>query len=727
MKSRDTRIPLKKLRRISKRVLLLVLIAIIPLGIMSFNTPLRDAEHERENGNYSVAIDKYKIALGKKPNKADKAYIQFQMAECNRILGNMNDALKGYNQAIKLGYPDDRVYLRRADAKRFNGDYAGALEDYQEYKKRVPSDPAGDIGIQSCELSEKWMQETNECSAWWLMKDETELNTPDLDFSPAWSDKKHKAIFITSKRPGQTGSKVDPISGNLYSDVFESRQSKNAQWSTPAPVQGEVNTGEANEGSPVISKNGNKMFFTRCDQEKKQWITCKIFSADKSGNGWNNAKMVDFGLDAATLDSFNFRHPALSADGQVMVFDSDLPGSRKTDLWMSVWNNKSKSWGKPTQLGPEINTDGRDAFPYLHEDGSLYFASDGHPGMGGLDVFSADKDAKSWKWNNVQNMKYPMNSSADDFGLIMATDKRSGYLSSSRNGGKGGDDIWSFMVDPKKCPMTINGSVSDSKTNALVENALVHVTGTDGSRFDLLSDSVGHYAFKAKQDVNYTITIEGKDAHSANADSYFNLPDAKKITTSVPGECPCLTMVTCSIDPIYPNEIRFPAVLYDYNSAALSAGSTDSLDYLYQLLIDNPTMVIELGSHTDCRGSDSYNKDLSQRRAQSCVDYLVKVKGIPRERIVARGYGEMQPFRLDANTALTEAWINKQPKDRQEYYHSLNRRTVFRVLNYSYLPKGQPTELNKPKPIIRKGFFDASDSIWDGGLIIEDLPENDNK
>lgn len=712
-----------------KRLLTILLLAIIPLGIMSFNTPLRDAEHEREMGNYHAAIIQYDKALGKKPNKSDKAYILYQKGECFRILVEWNEALKCYDKAIKSGYSNDVVYLRRADAKRYKGDYTGALADYEEYRKRVPNDPAGEKGIRSCELSVKWMQEKTSCESPWIIKNENDLNTRDHDFSPAWSDKKHKSIFISSKRPGQTGSHIDPISGNLYCDVFESRQNKNGQWSVPSSVQGDVNSNDANEGSPVITKNGNRMYFTRCGQVKKTIVTCKIYFADKSGNGWNNANVVDFGLDAATLDSFNFRHPAVSADGQIMVFSSDMTGSRGSDLWMSFWNSKSKSWGKPTRLGSEINSDGREAFPYIHEDGMLYFASDGHPGMGGFDNFSASKtDANTWKWSAAENLKYPLNSSADDFGIIFTPDKRGGYLTSSREGTKGGDDIWSFAVDPLQCPMRIDGTVMDGKNNVPVENALVHLTGTDGSRFDLLSDVNGYFGFKAKQNTTYTITIEGQEAHSTKAGAYFNLPENDKVTVMAPVTCPCIETVRCTIAPIDSVEIKFPAVLYEYDSDKLTAGSKDSLNYLFRLLTDNPTMVIELGSHTDCRGSANYNKDLSQRRAQACVNYLVNEKGIPRERIVAKGYGESQPFRLDAGTPLTEKYIAGLPKEKQEYYHSLNRRTVFRVLNYSYAPKGKNGELIKTKPpIIKKGYFDNSDSAWDGGeLIEEEKSEKDN-
>lgn len=712
-----------------KRLLFYALMLIVPLGLMSFNSPLREAEHEHECGNYSIALAKYEAALTKKPNKADKAYIYFQMAECHRAMLNPDAAFKYYDKAIKGGYPNDEVYLRRADMYRYQGKYDLALADYEEYQRRVPSDPAGATGIESCNLATKWkLGETDsDCSSsWWIIKNEAELNSRDLDFCPSWADKKRTGIIYTSKRPGQTGSKVDPISGMMYCDIFESRKSKNQQWSAPAPVNGDVNTAQSNEGATVINKSGNKMFFTRCDQAKNTIVTCKIYSADKQGTGWSKSTMIDFSLDAAVLDSFNFRHPALSANGDVMVFSSDMTGSKGQDLWMSVYDNRAKKWGKPTRLSNDVNTDGREGFPYLHEDGTLYFASDGHAGMGGLDIFTASKSATEWKWNTTENMKYPMNSSSDDFGLIMAADKRSGYMTSSREGTKGGDDIWSFSVDPLVCPMMIEGTVKDSKCACPVENALVHVSGTDGSRFDLLTDSLGEYSFKAKKEIVYTMTVEGKNAHSASADSYFNLPEAQKMTATVPLECPCLTIVRCTIDPVLPNEIRFPAVLYPYNSAELVDGSTDSLDFLYRLLMDNPTMVIELGSHTDARGSATYNKDLSQRRAQSCVDYLVKVKGIPRERIMAKGYGESAPSYLDKNTQLTEEWIKKQPKDKQEYYHQLNRRTVFRVLSYDYTPKGQTGNLEKPTPpIIRKGFFDASDATWEGGEIIEETPEKD--
>lgn len=714
-----------------KRLLFLVLILIVPFGAIAVNPPLREAEHEQERGNYHVAIQKYNIALEKKLNKSDKAYVYFQRAECKRLTLDWEGALKDYDKALKAGYPNDVVYLRRADAYRYFGKYDLALADYEEYQKRVPNDPAGAIGIESCNLATKWKQgdggSTDCASSWWMVKNEAELNSRDLDFCPSWSDKKRNGIFFSSKRPGQTGSKVDPITGMMYCDIFESRKSKNAQWSTPAAVAGDVNTAQSNEGASVINRSGNKMYFTRCEQAKNTIVTCKIYCADKQGNGWSKSTLIDFSLDAATLDSFNFRHPALSANGEVMVFSSDMTGSEGSDLWMSVYDTKARKWGKPLRLGNDVNSEGREAFPYLHEDGTLYFASDGHAGMGGLDIFSAEKSITEWKWSKTENMKFPMNSSADDFGLIMATDKRSGYLTSSREGTKGGDDIWSFQVNGEACPMKMSGCVMDKKYKVPVENALVHVTGSDGSRFDLLTDASGNYGFKMKLKTTYTISIEGKEGRSSRAESYFNLPSDQNPKFESPEGCPCTIALCDSIIPVDLKEIKFPAVLYEYNSAALSGGSTDSLDYLYRLLMDNPTMVIELGSHTDCRGGDQYNKDLSQRRAQACVDYLVKVKGIPRERIVAKGYGESSPMYLDANTALTEAWISKQPKDKQEYYHQLNRRTVFRVLNYGYVPKGQTGDLKKDKPpVVRKGFFDASDATWEGGEIIEETPEKED-
>ena len=191
-----------------KRLLILFLVVVVPFGIMSFNVPLRDADHERENGNYHAAIAQYQKALSKKPNKSEKAHIYFQMAECQRILGEWTDAQKNYDKAIKAGYQNDEVYLRRADAKRFQGDYAGALADYQIYQQRVPNDPAGKIGEQSCELSVRWMEQASSCEAPWIVTNENDLNTRDHDFSPAWSDKKHKAIFVSSKRPGQSGSRA---------------------------------------------------------------------------------------------------------------------------------------------------------------------------------------------------------------------------------------------------------------------------------------------------------------------------------------------------------------------------------------------------------------------------------------------------------------------------------------------------------------------------------------
>jgi peptidoglycan-associated lipoprotein len=555
-----------------------------------------------------------------------------------------------------------------------------------------------------------------------------QINSKDFDFSPTYGDKKHTSLLFTSKREGQTGSKIDPISGTMYSDIFETKVDKNGKWSTPSTIQGEVNDALGNEGASCVNKKGDKIYYTACDQEKKKWITCKIYMAPKKGNSWGTPEMIDFGLDAAMLDSFNFRHPCVSADEQVMIFASDMTGSmggQKSDLWMSTFDKKSKKWGKPVNMGPTINTPGREGFPYLSENGDLFFSSDGQLGMGGLDIFKSPiTDAKTWKFGTPENLKYPMNSSGDDFGIVFDGKKEKGYLTSNREGTKGADDIWSFYLPP--LVFHLAGTITDCKygPSVAVQEATVRMVGSDGSALEVKTDKDGKYKYDLLPEVSYVVTVFSDKGHSTKAEGYLNLPDKDKGKLTTVGEMVSKDYVLDFCLVPAESEIRFPAVLYDLNKSTLKPESKDSLNFLYQTLLDNPTIIIEISSHTDSRASNKYNQKLSQARAQACVDYLVNEKKIPKERLVAKGYGEERPLRLADGTVLTEKYIlSKKTKQEQEALFDLNRRSVFKVLSWDYVDPNAPKDQSQRKiirPKVNAGAFDDSGDTT--GADVQDAP-----
>lgn len=669
---------------------------------------IKDADRAYEGEQYFNAVELYKKGMSKIKNKQEKARITFQIAECYRKMNDWKQAETWYGKAIKAKHTNDVMYLYYAEAKKINEKYAEAVVEFQNYQKMVPSDPAGENGVKSSELAQKWKDSPTR----WVVENMALINSKDFDFSPTYGDKKHTELIFTSKREGQTGSKIDPISGTMYSDLFTTKVDKNGKWSTPTTVQGEVNSAIGNEGASCVTKKADKIYFTRCEQAKKKWVTCKIYVAPKKGNAWGTPEVVDFGLPAEVLDSFNFRHPTVSADEQVMVFSSDMTGvmgGTKSDLWMSTYDKKSKKWNKPTNLGATINTNGREGFPYLSEKGDLYYSSDGLLGMGGLDIFMAPKQGNEWKWGTPANLQYPMNSSKDDFGIVFDGLKEKGYLTSDREGTKGADDIWSFYLPP--LVFKLDGTVTDCKygPSITVEGAVVRMVGSDGSALEDTCGKDGKYHFDLDPEVSYVLTVFGDKGHSSKAEAYLNLPDKDKGKLTTVGEMVSKnwTLDFCLVPAEM--EIRFPAVLYDLGKATLRPESKDSLNFLYQTLIDNPSAVIEIGSHTDSRGSDAANQKLSEARAKACVDYLVQEKKIAPERLKFVGFGEKRPLKMADGNVLTEKYImSKKTKQEQEALHQLNRRTAFRVLSWDYVDPNAPKDQNARKiiPKVNKGAFD---------------------
>jgi peptidoglycan-associated lipoprotein len=389
-----------------------------------------------------------------------------------------------------------------------------------------------------------------------------------------------------------------------------------------------------------------------------------------------------------------------------------MPGGQgENDIWMSKYDKKNKKWGDPINLGTEINSAGNDVNPFIHDDGTLYFSSNGHLGMGGLDIFRAEKKGED-QWGNVTNMKYPINSAGDDFGIVFEGKKERGYLSSNREGTHGADDIWSFVLPPLL--FTIDGVVTDcGYSKESIEGVTVKLVGSDGSSVETKTDAAGYYKFAengstryVNPNTSYVITVIAGDAKTSLAKlGFLNSSEKAKETTVGVEEAKTFKHDFC-LSPII-KEMRFPDVLYDLAKWDLRQESKDSLDFLYQTLIDNPTITIELSSHTDYRGPDKDNQILSEKRAKSCVDYLVS-KGIPAERMTPKGYGEKRPLIVmseDGKTVvctLTEAYINKTTKGKsKEEFEALmqkNRRTVFSVLRKDYVDPNAPKEQPKEQP-----------------------------
>ena len=622
-----------------------------------------------EAEQYFSAAELYKKAYVKTKNKALKAEIIFKQAECYRLSGNTKRAESYYKRAIRAKYPNVLIYLIYADMLRLDGDYSAAEEQYKKYLKFNPTDVNGELGLKSCEYSLKWLDKPTR----YQVEIMPVLNSRSSDYSVAFGKGDYSELFFTSSRGGGLSDKIDARTGENFSDIYFSKLNKTGKWSVPELLQEPVNTA-GNEGSVFINKRGTMMFFTQCKVEKKKSEGCGIYVAKRKGKLWGQPMLLQVKLDS----NVTFGHPAVSDDESFVIFSSDMSGGYGgKDLWMVTKEQRGR-WSIPVNLGPAINTPNDEMFPFIRDDNTIYFSSNGHVGMGGLDVYKSTKDELG-VFSSVVNMKSPINSSADDFSIIIERDEEKGYLTSNRDGGKGSDDIYQFELPELK--LFAKGVVTDSKTGGIMTNVKVQFIGNDGTTNEVVTDNTGVYEFALKPLTSYEIIV--------NTEGYLNRSVNE---TTVGVENNKVFVIDFSVDPVK-KEVVLPRIEYDFNKFDLRPQSIADLDILAETLKDNLNVVIELKSHTDYIGSDAQNNKLSQLRADACVAYLIS-QGIDAGQLVARGMGENEPFvienkdgRLKEGDVLTEKYIKKiKFKKNKEKANQYNRRTSFKVLREDYVP-----------------------------------------
>lgn len=657
---------------------------------------LDEANVAYTNKQYFNSIELYKKAYTKEKTKEGKAYIIFRTGEAYRMIGDVKQAEAWYTKAIKAGYGDPKAVLYLANAKKSQEKYNEALIEYNNYKKLAPDDPKGENGAKACELAQKWKDKPTR----YVVENLSLVNTKDPDFAPAYEDKKYTKLYFTSTRPGGQGTAIDEGTGELFSDIFETQVDKNGKWSTPIALPEPVNS-KYNEGAATLSRKGDILIFTRCEVEKKKEKLNQLWYAYKKGNVWSDPIKVEF-----CVDTIDYASPALSFDGETMVFSSNQEGGQgDKDLWYSKFDKKEKKWNAPVNLGSTINTVQKEVFPFIHDDGTLYFSSDGHLGMGGWDIFKADKKGET-EWSNVTNLRYPINSAGDDFGIIFEGAKERGYLSSNREGTKGADDLWSFVLPPLL--FTIEGVVTNCQASEEpIPGVTMKLLGSDGSSVETKTDANGVYKFAengASRYVNagtsYVIStaVENSVVTKKGKAGFLSSAEKAKETTVGVEESRTFKHDFCLV-PITV-EVYFANVFYELGKATLTQQAKDSLIGLVDILEANPTFVIELSSHTDYRGSDVANQKLSEARAKSCVEFLIQ-SGIHPGRLVPKGYGEKRPVQVrDANGnvmyTLSEPYILKETKGKSkeefEALMALNRRTVFAVIRRDFVDPNAPKE-----------------------------------
>lgn len=637
------------------------------------NRLAQEADDAYKKGFYFNAIELYKKAYTVEKKATTKAELIFMVAESYRMLGDAPQAQVWYEKSIKAQLADPSPYFWAAEMQKQQGKYADAIANYNKYKEKKSNDPRADAGIAACQQAQQWKDSPTRYS----VDPEVLLNTPQWDFSPAFADKKNETVVFTSSRPASTGSTTDDITGDSFTDLFTSTRDRLGKWSEPVKLPLEIN-GEGNEGAPIFNSKRTIMYFTRCPSEKKKVLGCDIWMSKKVGNNYSAPVMLKLKPDTGKEDSLNIGHPALGPDDEYLVFASNHPfaghkGGR--DLYKVALNKDGMPTGQPANLGAEINTAKDELFPFVRFDGNLYFSSNGHSGMGGMDMFVAEKKADGL-WTAPMNLKSPLNSPGDDFAIVFDGENDRGFFTSNRPGGKGQDDIWRFYMPD--LVFALQGNVYDKQTGLPIEGAKVSVVGTNGSNFSALTDENGGFAFVESGKDRY---IKEETSYSILAEKEGYLVVKDQITTV--GLKESTTFVKEYFLEPTKGPIVLPQILYDVDKFFLRPESQDSLETLYNTLVDNPNIVIELRSHTDARQTRTYkggNKELSQLRAQSCVNYLIE-KGIDPARMVPVGMGPDEPV-------IAMDLIKKMPtKEEQEAAHQKNRRTDFKVLRTDYVPK----------------------------------------
>lgn len=655
-----------------KKAVYIIVCLLLTAVAAGCRTPkLSEADAQFQRGEYydaSVTYKKVYNKLRKKEERPQRGEVAFKMGRCYRLLNMSARASAAFQNALRYEYPDSTTHFMLAQALHADGKYAAALRSYDKYLEFCPDDSLAINCAEGCRTAQKIRARGSR----YVVKQAKLFNSRRADFCPMYLGADCDQIYYTSTTEKATGDKKSEITGMKNADVFFSKKNEKGEWERPEPVEGELNT-EFDEGIVAFSPDAQTMYLTKARRELNAPTSVEIYTSTRSDAKWSAP--VKFEITADTLSTFG--HPAVSPDGEYLYFVSDMPGGYGgKDIWRISLKERQ---GSLVNLGPDINTEGNDDFPYVRSDGSLYFSSDGHPGMGGLDIFRATAvgDPADLRWK-VENMGFPINSAGDDFGITFGKGE-DGFFSSNRGDARGYDHIYSFEYDPVR--ITIEGLVMD-KDEEPVKNAIIRIVGNDGSNQKEVARDDGSFSFALQRGVKYVML--------AGAKGYLNQKQEFASDSTMEDANYWVEFILPSISK--PSVVE--NIFYDYDKADLRPESKTALNELIAVLHDNPNVTIEMASHTDRWGSDAYNINLSERRAKSVVDYLVE-NGISRDRLQPHGYGKSRPKTVTKRIArlypqfkegdiLTEEFIKTLSEEDQQAADQINRRTEFSVLSLTY-------------------------------------------
>ena len=665
---------------------------------------MKKAEKFMAIGEYYDAASQYKQAYSKTPPKERdrRGLIAGKMAVCYRKINSTPKAVAAYRNMVRYNKAtvDDRMELGRQLLK--NGDYKQAAEQFRVVLDSMPDNVLARNGLLSAQQAPVWKKQGSR----YTVKRMDVFNSRRAEYSPMLSGDQFDQLYFTSTRNDATGDELSGITGTKNGDIFVSQKDDKGKWSKPEVVNGGLNT-EADEGASCLSPDQREMYLTQCVTDPSYPRYAQIVKSNRADAAWGKASSVELTKDTLSC----FAHPAVSPDGQWLYFVSDMPGGKGG---LDIWRVRitSAGYGGVENLGDPINTPGNEMFPTFRPNGDLYFSSDGHPGMGGLDIFIAHP-GKTGRYV-LEHPGYPLNSQGDDFGMTFEGVKNRGFFSSNRNDGRGWDHIYSF-VNPE-IVLSVKGWVYEQEGYELPA-AQVYMIGSDGTNLKLGVKSDGSFEKELTPGVEYMFL--------ATCKGFLNHKEDLKVVPMNDSHEYVLQFPLASITA----PVLIDNIFYDFNKATLRPESQTALDELVKLLNENPNVTIELSSHCDYKGSSAYNKLLAQRRAESVVNYLVD-KGIARDRLSPVGYGKEKPKTirkkltekltwLKEGDVLTEEFIKKLDPEKQEICNQLNRRTEFIVLRTTYGLLDENGQLKPKAKTAKPSSTKAKDADNDFDVFVE--------
>ena len=697
-----------------QRVFTLLYIVLLAMLIASCGaeTAMKKGDKFYALGEYYDAASQYKKAYSQTKTKDRELRGQraLKMADCYQRINYTQRAIAAYNNAVRYKQADSTALFRLGQMQLKNGNYKDAEKTFALLLDSMPQNPLVKVGLESARMAPKWKQDA--ALSGYTIKKQDLFNSRRAEYSPMLTGDDYDQLYFTSTRNQAQGDELSGITGTKPADIFFSTKDDKGKWQKPEPVEGELNT-ELDEGACTFTEDGKTMYLTVCKTDPDYPRYAQIATSKRSDASWAKAQVLDITKDTLSL----FAHPAVSPDGMWLYFVSDMPGGMGgLDIWRVQLT--ANGLGSLENLGEPINTPGDEMFPTFRPNGDLYFSSNGHPGMGGLDIYIAEPQtsvAISEETTNhpAQNTKapfsgtvggsfilshpgFPLNSAGDDFGMTFEGPHNRGFFSSNRGDARGWDHIFSF--EKHEVVQTVKGWVYE-KDGYELPQGLVYMVGNDGTNLKLNVKGDGSFTQEIQPGVDYVFlgTCKG----------YLNHKEQLKVDTVMESEEYVLQFPLASITA----PVLIDNIFYDFDKATLRPESTTSLDELVGLLNENPNVTIELSAHCDYRGPEAYNKRLSQKRAESVVNYLIE-HGIAEDRLSPMGYGkekpkvvkrkltEKYPF-LKEGDVLTEEFIKALPdEEQQEVCNQLNRRTEFIVLRTTYGmfdQQGQPKEEAQPQ------------------------------